>query len=303
MTAELIDGRAMSRAVLEEAAREVAKLKAEGDLTPGLAAVLVGDDPASEVYVRNKTRVCREVGILGETFSLPKTASEAQVLELVERLNRDERFHGTLVQLRLPEHIREDKVTGAISPEKDVDGVHPVSLGRLALGLPGFVPATPAGIQRLLLGSGHDPAGKHVVICGRSIIVGKSLALLLMQKAPGGNATVTVCHTRTRDIGSLTRQAEILVVDTGQPQWITGEMVKDGAVVIDVGVNRVPDPSAKRGYRLVGDVDFESVSPKAAAITPVPGGVGPMTVAMVIANTVKAARMALERRAQVGTRR
>ena len=297
MTAQIIDGRAISEQLLAEAARRVAKLREEEGLTPGLAAVLVGDDPASEVYVRNKTRACRQVGMLAGTFTLPKTTSEAKVLELVEKLNRDKRFHGILVQLRLPDHIQEELVTGAISPDKDVDGLHPTNLGRLALGLPGFVPATPAGILHLLMKSGHDPAGKHVVICGRSIIVGKSLALLLMQKAPGGNATVTVCHTRTRDVPSFTRQADILVVDTGQPRWVTGEMIKKGAVVIDVGVNGVPDPSAKRGYRLVGDADFESISPKAAAITPVPGGVGPVTVAMVISNTVKAAEMGLARRA------
>ncbi len=303
MTAKLIDGRAIAEKVLAAAAVEVARLKADGNITPGLAAVIVGNDPASEVYVRNKTRACSRAGMVGETFTLPESVSQAEVLELVERLNDDDRFHGVLVQLRLPAHIDDNLITGAISPEKDVDGVHPLNLGRLALGLPGFVPATPAGIQRLLEATGHDPEGKHVVICGRSIIVGKSLALLLMQKGPGGNATVTVCHTKTVDIENLIRQADILVVDTGQPQWVTGDMVKNGVVAIDVGVNRVPDATAKRGYRLVGDIEFASVEPKASAITPVPGGVGPMTVAMVIENTIKAARMTLERRPQKSARR
>ena len=289
MTAKLIKGKPIAEAVLADTAKEAARLKAETGVTPGLAAVLVGEDHASQVYVRNKTRACEEIGIVGETFNLPANASQDEVLAQVRRLNGDGRFHGVLVQLPLPGHVNEQTVIEAIDPAKDVDGLHPVSVGRLAAGAPTFVSATPSGIQQMLLRSGYDPEGQHVVICGRSKIVGRPLALLLMQKAPGANATVTVCHTRTRNLAEITRQADILVVSTGVPRWVTGGMVREGAVVIDVGINRIEDPTAKNGTRLVGDVAFEEVVEKAEAITPVPGGVGPMTVAMVVSNTVKAA--------------
>lgn len=292
MTAAIIDGKRIAEEVVADAAKRVEQLKARAGVTPGLAAVLVGDDPASHVYVRNKTRQCGNAGLFAETFFLDKATAETAVVDLVLRLNQDQRFHGILVQLPLPAHISEARVLNAISPVKDADGLHPASLGMLASGQPGFVPATPAGIQELLLRTGNDPAGKHVVICGRSNLVSKPLALLLVQKAQGANATVTICHTRTRDIASHTSRADILVVATGKPQWVTADMVKDGAVVIDVGTNRVADPTRKSGSRLVGDVDFEGVSEKASAITPVPGGVGPMTVAMLVVNTVRAAERA-----------
>ena len=290
MPAELIDGKEIASQVRAEVAEGVRHLVAQNGVTPGLAAVLVGDDPASAVYVRNKIRACQEVGILSETFHLDAAASEAQLIGLVEDLNADPRFHGILVQLPLPVSISERNVIRSIDPNKDVDALHPLNGGLLLQGTPRFVPATPAGIQQMLLRSGCDPGGKHVVICGRSSIVGKPLAALLLQKAPGANATVTLCHTGTPDLGALTRRADILVVAMGRAQAITGDMVKPGAVVIDVGINRVEDPSASRGYRLVGDVDFDSVAPVAAAISPVPGGVGPMTIAMLLANTLRSAQ-------------
>ena len=262
-------------------------------VSPGLAAVLVGDDPASAIYVRNKRRACAEVGMFSETFELPADTSQSDLLALLDRLNNDPRFHGILVQLPLPPHIDQQKTIEAVSPAKDVDGIHPFSLGRLAQGQATFTPCTPAGIRELLLRNGHDPAGRNVVICGRSDIVGKPLAILLMQRQAGGNATVTVCHTRTKDLAGVTRQADILVAAMGRPNAITADMVKDGAVVIDVGINRVEDASRKRGYRLEGDVDFEPVSQRAEAITPVPGGVGPMTIAMLLVNTLTAARISI----------
>jgi len=292
VTAKLIKGKPIAEAVLAEAAEEVKRLQATAGITPGLAAVLVGEDPASQIYVRNKTRRCDEIGVFAQTFSQPTDTSQAELLRLIDELNHDNRFHGVLVQLPLPSHIMESAIIEAIDPEKDVDGLHPVNMGRLAAGEPSFVSATPSGIQQLLLRSGYDPEGKYVVICGRSVIVGRPMALLMIQKAPGGNATVTVCHTRTRNVGSFTRQADILIVSTGAPRWVTVDMVKEGAVVIDVGINRIEDPTAKKGTRLVGDVAFDEVSEKVEAITPVPGGVGPMTVAMVVSNTIKAAKQA-----------
>ena len=292
MTAKLIKGKPIAEAVLAEAAEEVKRLQATSGITPGLAAVLVGEDPASQIYVRNKTRTCHEIGVFAQTFNRPADTSQAELLRLIDELNHDDRFHGVLVQLPLPSHITGSVIIEAVDPNKDVDGLHPVNLGRLAAGEPTFVSATPLGIQQMLLRSGYDPEGKHVVICGRSAIVGRPMALLLIQKAPGGNATVTMCHTRTRDVGSFTRQADILIVSTGVPRWVTADMVKEGAVVIDVGITRIEDPTAKKGTRLVGDVVFDEVSEKAAAITPVPGGVGPMTVAMVVSNTIKAAQQA-----------
>jgi methylenetetrahydrofolate dehydrogenase (NADP+)/methenyltetrahydrofolate cyclohydrolase len=231
--------------------------------------------------------------MFNETFHLPESAPQEKLLELVERLNGDSRFHGILVQLPLPRHIDEAKVLIAVRPEKDVDAIHPVNAGKLAQGNADYLPATPGGIQQLLLRNGYDPGGKHVVICGRSNIVGKPLGILLMQKQAGANATVTVCHTGTRDLGELARQADILVAAMGHAKSITADMVRDGAIVVDVGINRVPDSTRKSGYRLVGDVDFEPVSEKAEAITPVPGGVGPMTIALLLVNTLTAARTSI----------
>jgi methylenetetrahydrofolate dehydrogenase (NADP+)/methenyltetrahydrofolate cyclohydrolase len=293
--ASIIDGKAISEQILKESGEEVAKLKQRG-VTPGLAAVLVGENPASQVYVRNKTKSCEQIGMFAETIRMAKDSTQEAVVQKVRELNRDARFHGILVQLPLPSHIDEGTVVNTVAPEKDADGLTAASMGKLALGEPIFVPATAAGIQQLLMRTGHDPEGKHVVICGRSNIVSKPLALLLVQKAKGANATVTMCHTRTKDIASFTRQADLLVVSTGVAQWVKEDMVKPGVVVIDVGINRINDPTTKSGTRLVGDVDFASVSKKAAAITPVPGGVGPMTVAMLVASTVKAAAQSLKGR-------
>lgn len=291
--AKILDGVALAKEVRGEVAVGVAEVQRKHQVIPGLAAVLVGDDPASAIYVRNKRRACAEVGMFSESFELPSTATESEVLNLIARLNRDRRFHGILVQLPLPAGISEQAVIESLRPEKDVDGIHPFNMGKLVQGRPDFVPGTPAGIQQLLLRNGFDPAGRNVVICGRSDIVGKPLAILLMQRQTGANATVTVCHTRTKNLSDLTRQADILVAAMGRPRAITADMVNEGAVVIDVGINRVEDPSRKQGYRLEGDVDFEAVSEKAAAITPVPGGVGPMTVAMLLVNTLRAARISI----------
>ena len=288
MTAEIIDGRAIAAEVQRELAPRIAALQARG-ITPGLAAVLVGDDPASASYVRGKTRASAEAGIVGETVRRPADTSEEALLGLIADLNADPRVHGIIVQLPLPPHLDGERATRAVAPHKDADGLHPYNLGLLMRGEGVLLPATPSGVQQLLMRTDHDPAGRHVVIAGRSNLVGKPLANILLQKAPGANATVTVCHTGTPDLGAITRQADILVAATGRPRTITAEMVRPGAIVIDVGVNRVDDPARKSGYRLVGDVDFESVSRVAGAITPVPGGVGPMTVAMLLVNTVTAA--------------
>ena len=291
--AKILDGAALSQEIQGEVAVGVEETQQKHQVTPGLAAVLVGDDPASAIYVRNKRRACDQVGMFSETYELPATTTESEALQLVDKLSRDPRFHGVLIQLPLPSHINANNVIRALDPAKDVDGLHPYNAGLLVQGRPDFVPGTPAGIQQLLLRNGYDPAGKNVVVCGRSDIVGKPLAILLMQRKDGANATVTVCHTRTRDLPSVTRQGDILVAAAGQPKMITADMVKEGAVVIDVGINRVEDSSRKRGYRLVGDVDFEAVSEKAEAITPVPGGVGPMTIAMLLVNTLTAARISI----------
>ncbi|MCI0825735.1 MAG: bifunctional methylenetetrahydrofolate dehydrogenase/methenyltetrahydrofolate cyclohydrolase FolD [Chloroflexi bacterium] len=290
---KILDGTALAQEIRDEVAGGVKEMGRNHRVTPGLAAVLVGDDPASGIYVRNKRRACDEVGMFSETFLMPADASQADVLAQVEQLNRDVRFHGILVQLPLPPQVDEQAVIEAVDPDKDIDGIHPFNMGKLAQGRPDFIPGTPAGIQQILLRNGYDPAGRHVVICGRSNIVGRPLAILLMQRQDGANATVTVCHTRTKDLARFTRQADILVAAMGQPRAITADMVKEGVVVIDVGINRVDDPSRRRGYRLVGDVDFEGVSEKAEAITPVPGGVGPMTIAMLLVNTLTAARISI----------
>lgn len=288
MPATIIDGQLIAEQIRGELRDRVDKLKARG-VTPGLAVVLVGDDPASVVYVRNKGRSAEAIGIDSETFRLPATTTQDELLRLVGELNRDPRWHGILVQMPLPAGLDEHLTISAMDPAKDVDGLHPVSVGRLYRGEPTFLPCTPAGVQQLLLRYGYSPEGKHVVICGRSNLVGKPLAGILMQKAPGANATVTICHTGTRNLAEVTRQGDIVVAAMGHRNAITADMVREGAVVIDVGINRVEDPSRKSGYRLVGDVDFEAVAEKAAAITPVPGGVGPMTIAMLLSNTVLAA--------------
>jgi methylenetetrahydrofolate dehydrogenase (NADP+)/methenyltetrahydrofolate cyclohydrolase len=289
--AKILDGAALGREVRAEVGAGVSEMQEKHGVTPGLAAVLVGGDPASAIYVRNKGRACEEAGMFSEIFHLSEETKQAELLELAADLNADSRFHGILVQLPLPPQIEETAIIEALAPAKDVDGLHPFNLGKLLQGVPDFIPATPAGIQQILLRNGYDPAGKHVVVCGRSNIVGKPLAALLLQRREGSNATVTVTHTRTANLPEITRQADILVAAIGQPRAITAEMVKEGVVVVDVGVNRVEDSSRRRGYRLEGDVDFESVSAKAEAITPVPGGVGPMTIAMLLVNTLTAARI------------
>ena len=291
MTARILNGNELAADLRSEAAWDVAELFADTGVRPGLAAVLVGDDPASSVYVRNKRRACDEAGIFSETFQMPADATQRELTALINSLNANRAFHGILVQLPLPGHLNETEAIERIGPRKDVDGLHPISQGRMLQGQPTFLPCTPAGVQQVLLRSGYDPAGQHVVIVGRSNIVGKPLAALLMQRNAGGNATVTVCHTRTRDLPDITRQADILIAAMGVPRAIGAEMVRPGAVVIDVGINRVDDPSRRRGYRLVGDIDFDPVAAKAEAITPVPGGIGPMTVAMLISNTLLAARI------------
>jgi methylenetetrahydrofolate dehydrogenase (NADP+) / methenyltetrahydrofolate cyclohydrolase len=290
LPASLIDGTAIGRALRAELDAEIRQLTAQG-VRPGLAAVLVGDNPASATYVRMKGKACEEAGLHHETIRLPGDTGEAELLALVDRLNADPKIHGILVQLPLPKQIRTARVLQRVAPAKDVDGFHPENVGKVFMGdATGFRPATPAGVQQLLLRSGVDTTGKHAVIVGRSTIVGRPMAALLLQDGPGGNATVTVCHSRTRDIRSLTRLGDILIVAIGKPEFVTGDMIKPGAVVIDVGTNRVDDPSAKQGYRLVGDVKFAEAQQVAGAITPVPGGVGPMTITMLLANTVQAAR-------------
>lgn len=288
----LIDGRAIAAQLLGELAPRVAALKAHG-IEPGLAFVRVGEDPASKVYVGRKEKACAELGIRSETHVLPENASEAELLGLLQRLNADARWHGILVQFPLPRHIRPAAVSAAVAPEKDVDGFHPLNMGRLLLGEPGgFEPCTPAGIRELLARSNVPLDGAEVVILGRGNIVGKPLAAMLCQKAPHANATVTLCHSATRDVRAHCRRADVLVAAMGVPEFVKADMVKPGAVVIDVGVNRVPDPAAKNGWRLVGDVDFAAVQPIAGKITPNPGGVGPMTIAMLMRNTVRAAELA-----------
>ena len=289
---KILDGRATALEIRGEVAAKVDDLRRNSNVVPGLAVVLAGDDPASAVYVRNKARACEKAGIRSKTVHLAADVSQEELLAVIERLNRDEQYHGILVQLPLPVHLDEGAAIRAVSPYKDVDCIHPLNVGLLSQGVSDFLPATPGGIQQLLIRNGLSPEGKHVVICGRSNIVGKPLAMLLAQKRAGANATVTVCHTGTSDLGRVTREGDILVAAVGRPAAITADMVKTGAVVVDVGINRVEDASRRRGYRLVGDVDFVAVSEKASAITPVPGGVGPMTIAMLLANTVTAARMA-----------
>ena len=288
---QIIDGKAVAATVLDECRAEVEHLSDERGLTPGLAVVLVGDDPASAAYVRSKSRTCEKLGIHSAKHELPAETTQDQLLALIQELNSDPTIHGILVQSPPPSHIDEHAVIRAIDPEKDVDGFHPENVAKLALGdASGFVPCTPLGCQRLLAAAGVEVPGAHVVILGRSMIVGKSLAMLLMQKGPLANATVTVAHSRTKNLPALTATADILVAAIGIPEFVKAGHVRDGAVVIDVGINRVDDPSAKKGYKLVGDVDYIEVAPKTRAITPVPGGVGPMTIAMLMSNTIKACK-------------
>ncbi|NLJ55915.1 MAG: bifunctional 5,10-methylene-tetrahydrofolate dehydrogenase/5,10-methylene-tetrahydrofolate cyclohydrolase [Firmicutes bacterium] len=288
MTAKIISGNEVAKEIRQELKGRVAELKEKG-IVPGLGVVLVGEDPASISYVTSKAKGSQEIGMFEETIRLPADVPEEEVLKVIDGLNKDPKFSGILVQLPLPDHISVEKVIGYISPEKDVDGFHPVNVGKLLRGEPCPLPCTPHGVQQLLFRSGNDPAGKHVVVCGRSNIVGKPLAAILMQKAEGANAVVTVVHTGAKDISYYTKQADILIAAMGRPNAITADMVKEGTVVIDVGVNRIPDESRKSGFRLAGDVDFEAVKEKASFITPVPGGVGPMTVTMLLYNTVEAA--------------
>lgn len=287
---KLIDGAAIAARVLDECRAAIAALS----VCPGLAVVLVGDDPASRAYVRSKDRMCQQLGLHSVKHELPAHTAQAALLDLVAQLNADPAIHGILVQSPPPPHIDEAAIVRAIDPAKDVDGFHPLNVARLAMGDPdGFVPCTPLGCQRLLLESGVETRGAHAVVLGRSLIVGKPMALLLLQKGAGGDATVTVAHSRSRDLAPITRSADILIAAIGRAGFVTADHVREGAVVIDVGINRVEAPELPRGYRLAGDVDFAAVAPKCAAITPVPGGVGPMTIAMLMSNTIKAAAQAV----------
>ncbi len=294
MTAAIIDGRAISAQIKGELAKQVATLKARG-VTPRLAVILAGDDAPSLTYVTQKQKTSEEIGMRTDIHRLPATGDAAEtsrrVAALIDQINADPAVDGLIVQIPLPDGADPDPLLERIHPFKDADGLHPANQGLLLQGRPRFLPATPHGVQQLLVRSGHDPSHKHVVIVGRSILVGRPLAAMLMQKRAGANATVTVCHTGTPDIGRFTRQADIVVAAAGSAGIITGDMVREGVVVIDVGTNRVDDPTKKSGYRLVGDVDFDSVAPRAAAMTPVPGGVGPMTVTMLLTNVVRAATL------------
>jgi methylenetetrahydrofolate dehydrogenase (NADP+)/methenyltetrahydrofolate cyclohydrolase len=290
MSATTIDGKAIAGQIKAEVKQGAQQLKGERGITPGLAFILVGEDSASEVYVRSKGKACEEMGFYSITEKLPAETSQPHLLDLIGKFNRGPKIHGILVQLPLPKHIDENKVIEAIDYRKDVDGFHPINVGRLVIGRKCLRPCTPAGVQELLMRSGNDPAGKHVVIVGRSNIVGKPVLNILLQKEKGANAIVTIAHTGARDLTRFTKTADILIAAMGKPEVITGDMLKPGCVVIDVGINRVPDPSAKSGYRIVGDVHFASASAVAKAISPVPGGVGAMTIAMLMKNTLQAAQ-------------
>lgn len=293
MPAERIDGVAIAKQVRARVAEEAAALKAKG-VVPGLTVVLVGDDPASAVYVASKEKACIEAGMNGDTIRLGAATTEAELLAVIDTLNADAAVHGILVQMPVPRHIDSQAVIRRIRPEKDVDGFHPVNAGKVLIGdTDGFAPCTPAGVQRMLIESGVETSGKEAVVLGRSTIVGKPMAALLIQGGPGADCTVTICHSRTKDLAAHTRRADILIAAIGKPEMVTADMVKPGAVVIDVGINRVEDAGARKGYRIVGDVKFDEVSQVASKITPVPGGVGPMTIAMLLANTVRAAQLSL----------
>jgi len=291
MTAQLIKGAEVAREIREELKKEIAELKAKHNVVPGLVTVLVGADPASQVYVGAKEKTSKELGIYSERYDLPEKTTQKELIALIDKLNKDPKINGILVQLPLPKHLNEEEVLYAIDPKKDVDGFHPVNVGKLMIGEPDYMPCTPAGIQQLLIRSGTQIEGAEVVVVGRSNIVGKPIANILLQKAPGANATVTICHTRTKDMTFHTKRADILIVAAGKPKYITADMVKDGVVVIDVGVNEI-GRTAEGKRILAGDVDFETVKEKAKAITPVPGGVGPMTITMLMMNTVRAAKVA-----------
>jgi methylenetetrahydrofolate dehydrogenase (NADP+)/methenyltetrahydrofolate cyclohydrolase len=291
MAATIIDGKQTAADMRAELKKEIAKLKEDG-IVPGLGVILVGDDPASRSYVTAKERTCEELGIYSDDNRLPEDATQEDLLALVEKMNNDPKINGILVQLPLPKHLDESEVLLAINPDKDVDGFHPMNIGKMVAGQKAFLPCTPHGVIKLLERAGVTIEGAHAVIVGRSNIVGKPLANMLIQKAPGGNATVTVCHTRTKDLAYHTLQADIIIAAAGRPNTVTADMVKEGAAVIDVGVNRVEDATKKRGYRLTGDVDFEAVKEKASVITPVPGGVGPMTITMLMYNTTESAKRA-----------
>jgi len=286
--ARLISGSDVSSEIYGELAQRIQALKSKS-VIPGLAVILVGEDPASQVYVRMKGKKCEELGMKSVTIVLPRETTEKDLLAKVSELNADKSIHGMLVQLPLPNHINETNVINAIDPKKDVDCFHPANVGKMLIGDPGFLPATPAGVQQMLIRSNIETSGKNIVVVGRSNIVGKPMAAMLMQKGKGADATVTVVHSRTKDIASYTKAADILIVAIGKPRFVTADMVKDGAVVIDVGTNRIEDKDHPKGSRLVGDVDFDNVKKKASAITPVPGGVGPMTICMLMDNTVRAA--------------
>lgn len=288
MSAQIINGREIAKEIYAELSEKIDHLK-ENDIVPHLSVVLVGEDPASKVYVGMKQKKADKIGLSSRTIHLPEDTREDKLLGIIDELNGDKTVHGILVQLPLPKQISDPKVIEMICPQKDVDGFHPVNRGKLVSGEDTFLPCTPAGIQQLLLRSGHSPERKHVVVIGRSGIVGMPFAIMMMQKKQHANATVTICHTGTKDIAHFSRQADIIIVAAGRPKTLTADMVKEGAVVIDVGTNRIDDPAAKRGYRLVGDADFDGLVEKTAAISPVPGGVGPMTIAMLMVNTVKAA--------------
>jgi methylenetetrahydrofolate dehydrogenase (NADP+)/methenyltetrahydrofolate cyclohydrolase len=291
MTAQLIKGAEVAAQIRQELQKEITELKSKHNVVPGLVTVLVGADPASQVYVGAKEKTSKELGIYSERYDLPEQTTQKELLKLIDKLNKDPKIHGILVQLPLPKHLNEEEILYAIDPKKDVDGFHPVNVGKLMIGEPDYMPCTPAGIQQLLIRSGTQIEGAEVVIVGRSNIVGKPIANILLQKAPGANATVTVCHTRTRDMAFHTKRADILIVAAGKAKAITADMVKEGVVVIDVGVNQIG--TTADGKRILsGDVDFDAVKEKAKAITPVPGGVGPMTITMLMMNTVRAAKVA-----------
>lgn len=285
---QLIDGKKVAAEIRKELKEKIDDLKSKGYNTPGLVAILVGENPASQIYVASKSKACEEIGMRTKVEKFPATFSEKDLISVIENYNSDDNYHGILVQLPLPKHINENKIIEAISPQKDVDGFHPVSIGNLVIGKETFVSCTPAGIQELLKRYYINTRGKHVVVVGRSNIVGKPIANLMLQKNDYANSIVTVCHSAAPDLSYFTKQADILIAAIGQPEMIKGEMVKDGVVVIDVGINRIEDKKSSKGYRIVGDVAFDEVSQKASYITPVPGGVGPMTIAMLLTNTFKA---------------
>jgi methylenetetrahydrofolate dehydrogenase (NADP+)/methenyltetrahydrofolate cyclohydrolase len=293
LAAEIIDGKRIAEEIKREVVAAVRDLQSRYGIVPGLGAVIVGDYPASQVYVNMKRKACDEVGMFSQTTKLQANATREDVLATIDRLNADARIHGILVQLPIPEHLDEFEVVKQISPEKDIDGLHPENVARLAHGRDGFIPCTPYGVREMLVRSGVKISGARAVVVGRSNLVGRPMAQLLLQKGARGDATVCVCHSRTRDLAAVCREADILIVAMGRPKFVTADMVKPGAVVVDVGINRVEDPTHPKGYRLVGDVDFQKVKEVAGSITPVPGGVGPMTIAMLLKNTLLAAQCVL----------